>query len=131
MTYIQLFILILVIHFLADFGLQTHEQATRKGEGRSFWNRWLAYHVGVYTLVWGIIFWAIPFKEGIHSFPGWILFMLLIGIPHYIVDWITSRISKPFFSSGDFHNGFVVVGFDQILHYLCLLYVIYRLVIIV
>ena len=131
MTAIQLFIMILVIHFLADFGLQTHEQATKKGEGRSLWNRWLFYHVGVYTLIWGIVFWVIPFKEGLHNFGGWIAFMLLVGIPHYIVDWITSRISKPFFSSGDFHNGFVVVGFDQILHYLCLLYVFYHLVIII
>lgn len=131
MTAIQLFVMILVIHFLADFGLQTHEQATRKGEGRSFWNRWLFYHVGVYTLVWGAVFFFLPLPSEIQNVRGWVLFCLLIGIPHYLTDWVTSRLSKPFFSSGDFHNGFVVVGADQVIHYLCLLYVLYRLVIII
>ena len=32
MTLLQLLIFMLLIHFLADFGLQTHEQATKKGE---------------------------------------------------------------------------------------------------
>ena len=36
MTLLQLLIFMLLIHFLADFGLQTHEQATKKGEGTSF-----------------------------------------------------------------------------------------------
>ena len=80
MTAIQLFIMILTIHFLAAFGLQTHEQATRKGEGRSFWNRWLAYHVGVYTLVWGAVFFFLPLPSEIQNIGGWVLFCLLIGI---------------------------------------------------
>ena len=128
MTAIQLFVMILTIHFLADFGLQTHEQATRKGEGRSFWNRWLAYHVGVYTLVWGAVFFFLPLPSEFQSIIGWITFCLLIGIPHYLTDWVTSRLSKPFFNSGDFHNGFVVVGADQVIHYLCLIWVILNLI---
>jgi hypothetical protein len=37
---------------------------------------------------------------------------------HFATDYVTSRIAKVFFDSGDYHNGFVVVGFDQILHYI-------------
>lgn len=127
MTAIQIFIVILVIHFLADFALQTHEQANGKGEGKFFFNKWLGYHVGVYTLIWGITFWILPVKEESYNFGGWIAFMLAIGIPHYITDYITSRVGKPFWKAGDFHNGFVVVGFDQVVHYLCLIYVLFKL----
>ena len=37
---------------------------------------------------------------------------------HWVTDFLTSRIGKPFWDKGDFHNGFVVVGFDQVLHYI-------------
>lgn len=130
MTWIQIFILILLVHFCADFALQTHEQANGKGEGSSFWNKWLAYHVGVYTLIWGVAFWMLPVVPELNHVTGWVVFMLFIGIPHYITDYITSRIGKPFWKAQDFHNGFVVVGFDQVVHYLCLIYVLSKTIII-
>ena len=105
----QLFLFILLIHFLADFGLQTHEQATKKSSNRLM----LFYHVGVYSLIWLIASWF-WFDE---LYLAW-LFAGITFASHYITDAITSRISKPFFDKGDFHNGFVVVGFDQILHYI-------------
>ena len=124
MNYSQLFILILLIHFLADFALQTHEQATKKGEGNNVWNKWLFYHVGVYTIIWSITFWFLPIIHPFNCFAGWLIFIVLIGIPHYITDWLTSRMGKPFWKSGDLHNGFVMVGFDQVIHYICLWYVL-------
>ena len=117
---IQAFILILIIHFLADFALQTYEQSTKKGES----NKWLFYHVGTYTLVWSTVFLILPIQVE-YPFYSWLLFTLLIGVPHFIVDWVTSRIGKPFWKSQDFHNGFVVVGADQVIHYLCLIAVFY------
>ena len=110
----------LLIHFLADFGLQTHEQATKKGEGTSFFNKWLFYHVAVYTIVWGIAFIVLPLPEVESPIFRWVFFTTYVFVTHYITDWVTSRVSKPFFSNGDFHNGFVVVGFDQLIHYLTL-----------
>lgn len=121
MTDIQIFIMILLIHFLADFGLQTHEQATLKGES----NTYLFYHVGVYTLVWSVAFFFLPINTIFLNFWGWVLYCLLIGIPHYMTDWITSRIGKTFWAKKDLHNGFVVVGFDQIVHYLCLIWLFF------
>ena len=103
----SVFIMIILIHFLADFGLQTHEQATNKSSS----DKWLFYHVGVYSLIW-ILGAFIICSDWKLSFG----FALLTGVIHYLTDWITSRISKPFFAKQDFHNGFVVVGFDQVLH---------------
>lgn len=105
----RLFLFILLIHFLADFGLQTHEQATKKS---SDWLM-LFYHVGVYSLVWLIGAW-VWFDSVIIA----IIFAAITFMSHYITDAITARVSKPFFTNNDYHNGFVVVGFDQILHYI-------------
>ena len=127
MTLLQLFIFMLLIHFLADFGLQTHEQATKKGEGTSFYNKWLFYHVGVYTLIWSVALLILPLPAVENPVVRWVLFTVYVFITHYITDWITSRTSKPFFSNGDFHNGFVVVGFDQLVHYLTLFPVLHLL----
>lgn len=117
---IQAFILILIIHFLADFALQTHEQATKKGES----NKWLFYHVGTYTLIWSVVYMTLPIQSE-YPLLHWLTFSLFIGIPHFLVDWVTSRVGKPFWKSGDLHNGFVVVGADQVIHYLCLIAVFY------
>jgi predicted membrane metal-binding protein len=109
----QLFLFILLIHFLADFGLQTHEQATNKGTS----NKWLTYHVGVYSIIW--LFASYVF------FGSWLLaaiFAVITFCCHFITDWATSRIGKPFWEKQDLHNGFVVVGFDQVLHYIQLYY---------
>lgn len=98
---------LLVIHFLADFGLQTHDQATNKSSS----NKWLFYHVGVYSLIWLIAMYGYT-----DMFLFSLCFAVITFIFHYITDYITSRLSKQFFSVEDYHNGFVVIGFDQLLH---------------
>ena len=105
----QLFLFILLIHFLADFGLQTHDQATQKS------GNWmmLSYHVGVYSLIWLLAAWAM-----FGAFTPAFIFAGITFTAHFITDAITSRVSKPFFENDDYHNGFVVVGFDQVLHYI-------------
>jgi len=45
------------------------------------------------------------------------LFFLITFAAHTITDWFTSRWCKYYFSRGNNHNGFVVVGLDQMLHY--------------
>lgn len=109
----SLFLFILLIHFLADFGLQTHEQAQLKS------TQWkpLFYHVGVYSMIWFIAVLSL-INDPLIAF----YFSIITFVCHYLTDYTTSRISKGFFDKGDMHNGFVVVGFDQVLHYLQLFY---------
>lgn len=108
---IEYIIFILLIHFLADFALQTPEQAEKKST-----DSWaLAAHVLVYSGVWWI-------ASAIYL--GWdqgALFACITFSAHFLTDFVTSRLSKPFFSKKDYHNGFVVVGFDQMLHYIQLI----------
>lgn len=102
---------IILIHFLADFGLQTHEQATLKSTNI----KQLLYHVGIYSLVWFIA--VLPFGLGVA-----LQFVVITFWCHFTTDWLTSRIGKPFWEKKDLHNGFVIIGFDQMLHYIQLYY---------
>lgn len=98
---------ILLIHFLADFTLQTSEQAVRKSSENLF----LFYHVGTYSITWLLASWIFL------PFPFAVIFASVTFVCHFITDYITSRMVKNFFEKKDYHNGFVVVGFDQLLHY--------------
>lgn len=111
----KIFLIILFTHFVADFVLQTDKQARGKGDGMGFYNKHLFNHVGVYSLTWCIV---LLLFFGFNSTLDPLLFVLITFVCHYITDWCTSRLSKPLFKKGDYHNGFVVVGFDQVLHYL-------------
>jgi hypothetical protein len=104
-----LWLFILLIHFLGDFGLQTHEQATNKSSS----DKWLFYHVGVYSIIWFLATW-IWFGAADKAFA----FAITTFVFHFLTDFATSRIGKPFWDKKDLHNGFVVVGFDQVLHYI-------------
>ncbi len=105
-------LIILVIHYLGDFVLQTHEQSQRKSSE----NKWLLYHTGTYSLIWLLAAW------GLYSnFLAALVFATITFVSHTVTDWATSRVGKPFWTNGDYHNGFAVVGFDQVLHYVQLL----------
>lgn len=100
---------ILMIHWLADFGLQTHEQATKKATNSTF----LFYHVAVYSIVWLIMSYQL-----LADWKNCVIFAVITFVCHFITDMITSNIGKDFWNKNDFHNGFTVVGFDQVLHYI-------------
>jgi len=99
----------LFIHWFADFVLQTDEQAKKKSTSITM----LTYHVLVYTLVW-----AVASYFYFHDVGKCLIFAGITGICHWITDFVTSRVQKPFWDKKDYHNGFVLVGFDQVLHYI-------------
>lgn len=117
---------ILIIHWVADFVLQTHEQAINKSKS----NWYLTAHVATYSVVWLLVGWiytmALMFyyddkycTANCHHNYLWTtsLFVLITSVCHWITDYFTSRKTSYLFGKGDYHNGFVVVGLDQILHY--------------
>jgi hypothetical protein len=127
------FLLLLAVHWIGDFVLQTHWQASNKSKN----NVALAAHVGMYMLSL-MIGTAIIFGQT----AGWVWFWLVNGAMHFATDWCTSRVSSRLFirefesmnatamndqvgasdvrmvMTRDFnpHNFFVVIGFDQLIH---------------
>lgn len=107
-------LIILLVHWLADFILQTHDQAINKSSS----NKALLGHTITYSLVWWLVG-ALYVLQHQDTYQNWhlSLFVMITFVAHTVTDWFTSRLCKKFFSKQDYHNGFVVVGFDQILHY--------------
>ncbi len=125
-----LIFIVLFVHWLADFIAQSHEDAINKSSS----NKHLLSHTVGYTAHWAI---ALPIMvvvlselDIISSFSlvNVFLFLFITFVCHTVTDYFTSRLVKRYFSVQNFHNGFVVVGFDQILHYvqlfLCIKYLI-------
>lgn len=108
MTQLWQFLILLTVHFIADFMLQTHWQASNKSKN----NHALARHVGAYTIV---LLFAVPF-----IFPdqdrGWVLFVGVNCVLHFVTDYCTSRLSSRLWAKQDWHNFFVVIGADQLIH---------------
>lgn len=106
-------IIILAIHWFADFVLQTDKQA--KGKSKN-WNDLLS-HTVTYS-----VFWLIPILVmfDLNIFNS-ILFVLITFISHTAQDYITSRINSRLHQQGRIHSFFISVGFDQLLHFIQLL----------
>lgn len=90
--------LLLFIHFVADFILQSDWMAINKSK------RWtpLAIHVGVYALPF------IPFFG--------LKFAAVNLAAHFVTDAVTSRASSYLWGKNQRHWFFVVIGFDQFIH---------------
>jgi hypothetical protein len=106
---------------LADFVYQTDWQAKNKSVN----NTALIDHTSTYSLTWfGVVFIVYSLK-GFNTIGACImaaLFSAITFVVHTATDYITSRCSKKYFDAQNYHNGFLVIGFDQILHYLQLYY---------
>ena len=120
---------ILTLHWIADFILQTHWQATNKSKSVLA----LTKHVFSYTLalfVGMFIFFAFVVSKAIYG-ADWTLiveialrtsalYALLNGSIHWATDYVTSKVTASLWKQGEIHDFFVMVGFDQLLHYITL-----------
>jgi len=115
---VSLIFALIIIHWIGDFVLQTHWQASNKS--KNWWA--LSGHVATYTgalaILTSVTLLIIPglAVTGIAAFISWVL---LNGVLHFATDAVTSRITSRLFGK-DWHNFFVVVGLDQVIHYVTL-----------
>lgn len=110
MIYIFLFC-ILLVHWIADFVLQTDCDA--KGKSTSL--KHLLSHTVDYSLVWFTITVILCSIGILPLFFMW--FPLITFICHTITDYFTSKWTARLLREGKTHDFFVVIGFDQLLHY--------------
>ena len=125
MVSIPLFTYVLVLHYLGDYIFQPYWVSVEKSENLKI----LLYHVFIYTatLYLGLIF--VVGLKSVLVFSG-ITFAL-----HFMVDFLTSRIisdnssnlrldpdvSKPIHKRLKLWGPISLLGFDQLLHQVCLL----------
>ena len=113
----QTIMTVIAMHWFADFVLQTDWQAKNKSKD----NFALLFHVTTYTIcifVCGIFF--LTNELTLQNIKIWEVWAFLNGVVHFGVDYVTSRINTYLWNKGRVHDFFVMVGFDQVIHYACL-----------
>jgi len=108
---------ILIIHWIADFWLQSDKMA--KGKGKNWKD--LISHTGLYTITF-FIGGAFLLNDA-----RVVIFCLITFILHTITDYFTSRLNSKLYKEGNNHGFFIAIGGDQILHYVQLFLTYYWL----
>ncbi len=101
-------IIIIWLHWLADFVLQSDKMALNKSDNVFA----LLRHSLVYTFCLLIVGWE---------------FAVINGALHFLIDGITSRITKRFYQNENRYGFFVTIGLDQALHLSILVWSFYWL----
>lgn len=110
----MLYIYVFFLHFVGDFILQSDEISKTKSKSIKA----LTIHICILTatLFIGMLL-TIFICE--FSLKNVILFVLINGVLHFAIDFVTSKVTSYFYSKGQTHNFFVTIGFDQFLHLAC------------
>jgi len=106
---IYVVLIILTIHWFADFVLQTDKQA--KGKSKN-WSDLLDH-----TFNYSAIFLVISFFCAAYCGLTILWFAPVTFICHTITDFYTSRVNSKLYEEGKNHEFFVSIGFDQLLHF--------------
>ncbi len=116
MTPIIIFQILFIIlnHWIADFIMQTHEMATQKSKS----NYWLTKHVVSYGIGMTASAALVWYFSG--AFIAGFIWLFINTILHWITDYNTSRWTSKLYAQQKYHDFFVVIGMDQVIHYTCL-----------
>ena len=133
---------ILIVHFVADFIFQTDKEAKGKSKNLSD----LLSHTITYSMIWFCIGVLLTLLVILPNILFVIYFTIITFICHTITDYFTSRLNSKLLppiksvfiennttemlaypKNSSWHNFFVGVGGDQILHYIQLFLTYYYL----
>lgn len=114
----EAFILIVLVHFIADFIFQAEKWSLGKSRN------WVALlkHTVTYSIFWIPVTWTAT-----GSLTDSVLFFIITFVAHTATDYVTSRIVSKRFADKYYGSpipnfgAFTMVGFDQVLHYLQLI----------
>ena len=81
---LQILLILVWLHFFADFVLQSDKMARNKSKS----SKWLLFHVVVYSLPFCIF--------------GWV-YALVNGALHFIIDFVSSRVTSRLYEKGEIH----------------------------
>lgn len=98
----QNILLLVWLHFVGDFILQTDKMALNKSKEMD----WLLLHCAVYAVPF--LYFGLPFA-------------LVNFALHFFTDMVTSRVTSTLWKMEKRHCFFVVIGLDQAIHLSCLL----------
>lgn len=111
MSQLWQFVALLGGHFVADFVCQSHWMASNKSKD----NEALAVHIGVYSCA------MLTLALMLFARSWWTLALVLVfiglnGALHFATDYLTSRWSSKLWAQQRWHDFFVIIGFDQLIH---------------
>ena len=107
-------LIIVFIHWFADFVCQTNKQAMGKSKA---WEPLLS-HTAMYSVVWFIVTMVLGCCLGESIVPLRMMwFAPITFLAHTATDYYTSRVNSVLATKEDKHDFFVSIGFDQFLHY--------------
>jgi hypothetical protein len=100
---------IIIGHFIADFLVQNNYTSANKGKDIKA----LSLHVGLYFL--GMCMTLLVYPS-----LSLLLYCAVNAVLHYFVDGLTSPYSAKFYELSNKKKFFLLLGFDQMVHMLCL-----------
>jgi len=103
---------ILMIHYVADFRMQSRHIA----ETKSKCNKSLSIHVLLYVatfLIAGLVHFATGNNVDVWKFAEYVV---INGLLHWLTDYITSRESTKAYQNSDMEKFWNIIGFDQLIH---------------
>lgn len=109
---------LLCAHYIADFIFQSQQMAENKSKSKE----WLTKHVAVYTVVLAFASFPLLFVITLANF---IKFIIINGCLHWAVDFVTSKMTAKRWKEARYHDMFVVIGADQLIHMCTLLTTFY------
>ena len=104
--------LLLALHFIADFVFQPQSWRQQKSSNSYV----LLAHSVTYAVVISLI------MTPITGLVGALFMLVVLGFTHFVIDFISSRITKRLFEIGDPRNAFDIIGLDQLIHSIILVF---------